>query len=181
MYVVVFVGRNRPETEWSGVLSKLNVKFFRYNDPKNIWYQQEHWKNTLQELVDKEGYPALTFGSSMGGWAALKFQPILKSKSVIAFTPQTTTVPEKLLEFGKGKNQRWGEYLQSQKQPGSYIPKPDGAATLYYGNNKADSGHKEIAKQLGYKIIHVDAKTHNIANYFNEQNKLVDILKENLK
>lgn len=181
MTVFVFVGRNRPEDEWNGVLSKLGVKFYKFRDPNNSWYQQENWKQTISDAVKLHGSPKLSFGSSMGGWAALYYQPLIQAKKVIAFTPQSTTIPNEMRNIGGKKNIRWAENLESLNLPGSRLPMSDGKSVIYYGSNKkhpgqGDDGHKEIAKLLNYNIINIESTDHNLAGWLHERNLLVDII-----
>jgi hypothetical protein len=183
--IFVFVGRNRPEDEWSGVLKKLDVPYHRFFDRNNSWYQDSSWPDEINRALDKHGAPRLSFGSSMGGWGALYHQPIIQAKKVIAFTPQTTTIPNEMRAIGGKKNNRWADGLEQLGHPGSRLPVSDRASDLYYGYNKkhpgqGDDGHKNIAKSLNYNIVNIDSTEHNLAGWLHEQDQLVDILKKGI-
>lgn len=186
MKVFVFVGRNRPDDEWNGILSKLGVEFHKFRDPDNTWYQQEYWKNTITDAVKEHGSPDLSFGSSMGGWAALYFQPIVQAKRVIAFSPQSSIIPNEMLLMGGKKNIKWANNLKEMGYSGMRLPQSDGRSILYYGTHKkktvnlGDVGHQRLAEGLGYTCINIDTDDHNIAGVLNEQGKLIDILRNAL-
>jgi hypothetical protein len=183
MKVFVFVGRKRPEDEWTGVLTSLGVEFYRFRDSDNCWYQQDYWEKQIQEVIDQHGRPDLSFGSSMGGWAALYHQPLIQAKRVVAFTPQATTIPDKMIAMGGKKNTNWGTSLKNMGYVGTQLPIPDGRATLYYGTESkatADSEHRKVAESLGYKTEIINSKDHNLAGWLHEQGLLLDILKNAL-
>lgn len=188
MYILGFVGRGGTETEWQGTLEKLNVPYFKFRDEYNHWYLQEYWKEKLTNFVKEHGSPTLTFGASMGGWAALYFQPILKSKHVLAFSPQTTTIPEEMRSFGaKGKNGRWATAIESGGYLGCRLPVSDNTSTIYYPQIKSikgnflknDGGHFNLAKELGYNnIIQInDTFDHNVPNVLKERGQLLNVFK----
>ncbi len=183
MKAFVFVGRNRPEDEWSGVLSKLELEFVRFRDPDNCWYQQDYWQSQILEAISKHGNPDVSFGSSMGGWAALYFQPIIKAKRVIAFTPQTTTVPDEMISMGGKKNVKWGNNLKNMNYSGDRLPVSDNNSILYYGIDSkatADTEHQKIAESLGYNIKTINTREHNLAGWLHERGELLPILRNEL-
>ena len=183
MKVFVFVGRKRTEDEWSGVLASLGVEFYRFRDPESCWYQQDYWKQQIQEAIDQHGRPDLSFGSSMGGWAALYFQPLIQAKRVVAFTPQATTIPDEMIAMGGKKNITWGNNLKNIGYVGTRLPAPDGKSILYYGTSSkatADDEHKRVAESLGYKTKIINSTDHNLAGWLHEQGLLLDILKNAL-
>jgi len=183
MKAFLFVGRNRPEDEWSGVLAKLGLEFVRFRDPDNTWYQQDYWKQQIQDAVDQHGSPDISFGSSMGGWAALYYQPIVHAKKVIAFTPQATTIPNEMIAMGGKKNVKWGNNLKNIGYNGDRLPVADGRAILYYGTDSkatADSEHRKIATSLGYRTETVESTDHNLAGWLHERGLLIDLLKNAL-
>lgn len=185
MIVFVFVGRNRPKDEWTGVLASLGVPFCRFYDENNSWYQDGTWKQTIEDAVKKYGNPELSFGSSMGGWAALYHQPIIQARRVIAFTPQVTTIPYEMKAIGGKKNIKWAEGLASQNLAGTHLPKSDNRSTLYYSHNKknpgqGDDGHRALALKLGYNVVDIDSTDHNLAGWLHDRNELLPILKQAL-
>lgn len=183
MKAFVFVGRNRPEDEWTGVLKALGVEFYRFRDPDNCWYQQDYWKQQLQETINQHGCPDISFGSSMGGWAALYYQPIIQARTVVAFTPQATTIPEEMIVMGGKKNIKWGNNLKNMGYVGNRLPPADGKALLYYGTESkatADLEHKTIALSLGYKTKIIESTDHNLAGWLHERNELLPILRNHL-
>ena len=183
MKAFVFVGRKRPENEWNGVLASLGIEFHRFRDPESSWYQQDYWKQQIQEAIDQYGRPDLSFGSSMGGWAALYFQPLIKARCVLAFTPQATTIPEEMIAMGGKKNITWGTNLKNIGYAGTRLPAPDGKAILYYGTESkatADAEHRKVAESLGYKTETINSTDHNLAGWLHGQGLLLDILKNGL-
>jgi hypothetical protein len=119
----------------------------------------------------------------MGGWAALYFQPLIKARCVLAFTPQATTIPEEMIAMGGKKNATWGSNLKNIGYAGTRLPTPDGKAILYYGTESkatADSKHRKVAESLGYKTEIINSTDHNLAGWLHKQGLLVDILKNGL-
>jgi hypothetical protein len=183
MKAFVFVGRKRPEDEWNGVLASLGIEFCRFRDPESCWYQQDYWSQQIQDAINQHGHPDLSFGSSMGGWAALYFQPLIKAKCVLAFTPQATTIPDEMIAMGGKKNTNWGTSLKNMEYKGTRLPAPDGKAILYYGTESkatADSKHRKVAESLGYKTEIINSTDHNLAGWLHTQGLLLDILKNGL-
>lgn len=191
MYVLAFISRSNTKDEWQGTLDKLEVPYFKLQDENNHWYLQDYWKHFLLDFVKEHGSPALTFGGSMGGWAALYFQPILKSKRILAFSPQTTTIPEELRSFGqKGKNGRWARDIEESGYLGCQLPLSDNTSTIYYpqikkrkgSELKNDGGHLHVAKKLGYKnIIQLeDTFNHNTATTLKERGQLLATFKSHI-
>lgn len=175
--IFVFCSRHVKSTEWTNTLNELGIPFCRFHDNESKWYMQDYWPEKIKAAVEEHGNPVLSFGSSMGAWGALYFQPIIKARCVVAFTPQGTTYWKEMRAMPGKKNITWSEGLVGY--PGARLPKADGRAIVYYGRNPCDQGHKQIAIEQGYSITDVDTDQHNTADYFKENNMLINILRSN--
>ncbi len=173
--IFVFCSRHVKSTEWTNTLDELGVPFVRFHDKGSKWYMEDHWPQQIADAVKEHGNPILSFGSSMGGWGALYFQPIIQAKCVLAFSPQGTTHWKEMRSFPGKKNITWSEGLEGY--PGARLPKADGRAVVFYGRNLCDDGHKKIAIEQGYNITEVDTDSHNTADYFKEKNELLNIIR----
>jgi hypothetical protein len=175
----VFCSRHVKSTEWTNTLNELGVPFHRFHDKGSKWYMEDHWPQEVADAVKKHGHPTLSFGSSMGAWGALYFQPIIQAKCVLAFTPQGTTHWKEMRAMPGKKNVTWSEGLEGY--PGARLPKADDKSVVFYGRNLCDSEHKKIAIAQGYTITDVDTDSHNTAEYFKEKGMLIDIIRTHYK
>lgn len=173
--IFVFCSRHVKPTEWTNTLNELGVPFCKFHDRDSKWYMQDYWPERINEAVAEHGHPVLSFGSSMGAWGALYFQPIIKARCVLAFSPQGTTYWEEMQNMQGKKNKSWSENLKGLT--GARLPKADGTALVYYGRHSSDRDHKQIAIEQGYSITNVDTDSHNTAEHFKEHNMLVDIIR----
>ena len=184
--IFCFIGRKRPTEEWSDILDELGHPYVKFRDPDSFWYMEDRWKDDIQRALDKHGRPALSFGSSMGGWGALYHQPQIQAHRVLAFTPQGTTIASEVRHIGGDKAEAWAYNLDSVQ--GSRLPPPDGKSVIYFGDHRddgvGDSGHKRLIVEAGYEINTIKLSKpneHNIVGLLHAEGKLIDIIKEHLR
>lgn len=84
--------RRPPNTAGYGepFFTKRRISAIYVNNMLNNWYQSEEM-NTVLPLIEKElanFKRVITYGGSMGGWAALTFAKQLNADTVIVFGPQ---------------------------------------------------------------------------------------------
>lgn len=88
-----------PPFEWTGVLGSLPAKKIFIRDLHRFWYLKglpgiadspEGVGRYLRHVIGEQGSRrVVTFGGSMGGYAALLFGHLLQADTAIAFAPQT--------------------------------------------------------------------------------------------
>jgi len=94
--VIIFTARNEPDINrlhGSEFFLSKQIDVILVNDTKNIWYQNfsNNSIKNLNSFLDKNNYLLrLSYGISMGGYAACQFSKILKIDKAIAFSPQFT-------------------------------------------------------------------------------------------
>lgn len=71
-------------------LAKQGFEAYHVIHTRNAWYQHSQMREALEAVRARIGgaRPVITYGSSMGGYAAYRFSGVLKAARVIAFSPQ---------------------------------------------------------------------------------------------
>jgi hypothetical protein len=184
--VFSFVGRKRPIDEWDFLFNELGCTNVSFKDDNNTWYLDPKFKNQIQDKLDKHGPPDISFGQSMGGWAALYYQPQIQANQIIAFNPQATTISKEVKDIGGVKADQWAIDLENIN--GRRLPSPDGRATIYFGNHKEDGhgdhGHRLIIESAGYKttiLNTIKPWSHNIIGILHHEGRLLDIMHQHIK
>ena len=114
---------------------------------RNDWYQDPSLPavlDTVKELT--RGYErVVTYGSSMGGYAALRFADAVGAQAAIAISPQYSMLPS-VTPF----EVRWGEERDAitwlHERPGDRLP-PVGEAVVFYDDRWLDGRHAEIIRR----------------------------------
>lgn len=90
-------------------LDKLNISAIGIMAKRGNWYPPENFHKALPCILDRiGGYETrITYGGSMGGYAAIKFSRLLGATHVIALCPQWSIDPAEC----QGTDPGWGGYL----------------------------------------------------------------------
>ena len=112
----------------------------------NVWYQYPELPEALRVIRDfTEHYPLVfTYGSSMGGYAAIRFAEAVGATTAIAISPQYSVSPQ-VVPFDK----RWRaiarriDFCQERAYPGSERIEP----LVFYDPKDADARHFELILQ----------------------------------
>ena len=112
----------------------------------------------VREVLDRFD-DVLTYGSSMGGYAALKFAGLLGATHALAFSPQFTIEPERV-PF----DPRWSGFYRSDWHDRSQIGRTDVARHSYMVFDPYfpyDRGHADlIARHAGVEAVRVPYSEH---------------------
>jgi hypothetical protein len=181
MTIWVFEGLNNDRPDIKYFLEKYmeitpDVLFW---DKTPTWYCADHWVSEVEAAIAAHGKPDLMLGASMGGFGALLFQPIIQAKKCIIFGPQADSRSEILKDL-PGDNIFWANRLEAYT--GTVIPEYKyGDIDIYYGNNKCDTYHRNLCKDLGYNIIDLDnCHIHCSFTHLFEEQKLSNIIREKI-
>jgi tetratricopeptide (TPR) repeat protein len=109
----------------------------------NVWYQHPEMPDALRAIRDAASRYAevFTYGSSMGGYAAIRFAEAVGAKTAIAISPQYSVVP-KVVPFDR----RWRavarriDFSRESPRPGSTMVEP----LVFYDPRDLDARHFEL-------------------------------------
>ncbi|WP_343505034.1 MULTISPECIES: hypothetical protein [Roseobacteraceae] len=93
LVVVAFgpLGQNlKGDSFWGrGLFDKLKLTGIGVRSKRSIWYQFPSWPKAAKAIRDYcQGRKVITYGTSMGGYAALKNSASLEADVALAFSPQ---------------------------------------------------------------------------------------------
>lgn len=79
-------------------LSRRGISMIAVMGRDNRWYQYPEMPQALESVaaVTRDAAKVLTYGSSMGGYAALRFADAVQADIVLAFSPQYSANPRRM-------------------------------------------------------------------------------------
>ncbi len=165
------------EPQWNNLMTRsdLSVKFFEKKKQDcvfvgnlwNHWYQSDemNWVMNRIQKIAKNYKRVITYGGSMGGWAALAFSKSLAASHVVAFCPQVILHE---YETFVGCQNAFGFPNLFQVETGV---SPQAKILCFYGNandhdlNAVEKRLKEITNDIGnpnLKLYPVPYKKHEV-------------------
>lgn len=84
---------NRKTAFAAGFALKNGVELFGIVPKYPCWYPSDETAQACRIIAAREGPLALAYGSSMGGYGALRYGRLAGCKAVLAFSPQATIDP----------------------------------------------------------------------------------------
>ena len=85
---------NRKDAFASRFAVKTGVELFGIVPKYPCWYPTREMDQVCAMIAAQEGPPALAYGSSMGGYGALRFGRQARCAAVLAFSPQAHIAPD---------------------------------------------------------------------------------------
>lgn len=186
--IITFEPRGRAGSEGStlkfgsgfgkGKFIDLGFNEFIIKINRNHWYQTPeifHIANIIKELSN--GRDLITYGGSMGGFAAINFSPLLGAHKFIALSPLYD------IEVGnKINDRRWESDAINIEFKYNFIKRGDCADSkglLFYCKDSIDAEHaKFIELKTKSTIIPLDYGGHPCSFYLNDTYKIKNIIKE---
>ncbi len=123
-------------------LSRHGFETYHVLHASNAWYQYPQMRTALEDLRARigPGRPVITYGSSMGGYAAFRFSGVLQAVRVIAFSPQYSIDPARV-----PWEHRWRRLAASLPMLWDDLPVHAGAEVfLFYDPTSADRRHAQL-------------------------------------
>ncbi|MBF8765971.1 hypothetical protein IR009_12130 [Pseudomonas putida] len=141
---------------------KLNLSCIGFMAKSPNWFPKESVSKAIDAVnyLLNEASEIITYGGSMGGYAAIKYSSALRAKLVIAFCPQWT------IDKGEcdGRNPGFQEYFEpSLERMGIESNDISGRVFLFFDPKHAnDSYHAEMirSKALAVEYIYVRSVGH---------------------
>ena len=118
----------------------------------NAWYQYPQMRAALEDVRRRidPGRPVITYGSSMGGYAAFRFSGLLQAARVIAFSPQYSVDPARVpwetrwRKLGARLTMLWDDLP----------PAADAQVLVFYDSRSRDRRHARLmAREM--RVHHV--------------------------
>lgn len=135
---------------------------------RNRWYHEPDWRDAIDAVRQAvRDYPRrLTYGSSMGGYAALLFAGHLGAQTALALSPQYSRDPRKVpfeKRWGPHRRERW---LADLSGP---LPPDVAAITVYDPVVSADRAHVDcIAREMPVSRLALPHAGHGSAAFLAE-------------
>jgi hypothetical protein len=107
----------------------------------NEWYQYDRIEDLFQEVIRTTfGYPrVLSYGSSMGGYAAIRFADLVGANRVLAMSPQYSIDPQKVpWEKRWSENSRIIDFSREKRLHCSSVP------VIIYDQFDDDAKHVDL-------------------------------------
>ncbi|RYE32315.1 MAG: hypothetical protein EOP23_12835 [Hyphomicrobiales bacterium] len=159
---------DRP-TFGEAVLAQAGIPAIHVVNRRNTWYQEPEWRGMVAAIAAAT-VPyrhVLAYGSSMGGYAALRFGSMIGATSALAISPQYSLHPGKA-DF----DTRWANAVRGNRwQPELAGPLPaDLPAVIVYDSAHAlDRRHIDlIALEMGVRRIALPFSGHPSGGYLAE-------------
>lgn len=134
----------------------------------NDWYQYPDMAEALATVRDAVASAdrVMTYGSSMGGYAAVRFAQPVGATSVLAFSPQYSLDPRKIAHDPRWKEDaRRIEWREDVDGPIQSSIRP----VVIYDSTGLDGWHGDrIAQDIGITAIKLPLTAHPVAVYLDE-------------
>lgn len=130
-----------------GFFEKHGITAYHFIHKHNLWYGFPEMEQAL-DLVKHDipaGWSIITYGASMGGYAAVRSSGLLQAAKVIAFSPQYSVDPASV-----PWERRWSRAIQQCTHVMDHMPiNPDAEIYLFYDPKTDDARHAELIGQQG--------------------------------
>ncbi len=123
-------------------LARHGFETYHVLHASNAWYQYPQMQAALADVRTRIGptRPVITYGSSMGGYAAFRFSGVLQAARVIALSPQYSIDPARV-----PWEHRWRRLAASLPMLWDDLPVHAGAEVfLFYDPTSADRRHAQL-------------------------------------
>lgn len=135
-------------------LRKHDIPAYHFIHGTNAWYQYPEMPEILARVraAIPAGRRVITYGSSMGGYAAVRFSGLLGADVAAAFSPQFSGDIRRLRW-----ERRWRDIARSLRFPWDDLPlDPRTEALIFYDPHDGDRRHAEmIARAMRTRLVRV--------------------------
>lgn len=151
-------------------VSKLGVTHISVETNRNNWYQTEEIKFAIKAIIKHldSGSVVYTYGSSMGGYAAVNFSHLLGAKKFLAISPQYSSN----YKLFPSDEKRWITDLERVSNHYDYISNDmvaDTSGFILYDPEHIDSWHaNKIHEKIDCKIIDLPGSGHPSGTMINK-------------
>lgn len=177
-YLLITFGFNglnpdeRNESFWAKPLcSKLKLNAIGFMPRRSLWYPASH---TLPAIFASEQYLAkferrIAYGSSMGGYAALRYGKAVGADTAIAFVPQFSKNPNIVGVFDSRPSvSLFRPELHGGMEPNGTTDIPEKSYIMFDPSEKTDLGHAQLFKKEAphSHLINMPYCSHGVARVF---------------
>jgi len=148
----LFYGKPDKSFWGDGFFAKYNFAAIGFVSPNPDWFPEDDMQHAVAavraELARAPGQRLVSYGVSMGGYAALKYAALVGADAAIAFSPQISINPADVARF----DPRYIRYYDSARNRDMRIRSEDLAAENYVLYDKfwtVDRKHAEQIAALG--------------------------------
>lgn len=158
----------------------LGCNFIGVLKNNNDWYQSDSIRKVIDTIKKLERKTIITYGASMGGYAAINFSIELKSDFFIAICPQFTINPNYMNRIG---DPRWRNPSLSTKFVNDNIflglTKESKGLVIYDSTHQLDNIHaQDIKKYTSAELIDCIGEGHMAGKSFNQLYGLKRLMEE---
>ncbi|HEV7260671.1 MAG TPA: tetratricopeptide repeat protein [Bosea sp. (in: a-proteobacteria)] len=144
---------------------------------RNAWYQEPEWRDMVAAVAaaTKSYHRVLAYGSSMGGYAALRFGSMIGATGALAISPQYSLHPRKA-DF----DTRWAATVHDiywQPELAGPLPADLPAVVVYDPAHRLDRCHVDlIAREMPVRRIALPFSGHPSGTYLGECGLLLPLV-----
>lgn len=157
-------------------LAKHRISAVHVVNGRNHWYHEPDWREAVGAAREAAFSYAriLTYGSSMGGYAALRFADHIGANGVLAFSPQYSIDPRKAPFENRWPKSRRRKWLPELSGPlSSAIP----SVVVYDATIEPERLHAErIAEEMSVQTLILPHAGHHTAAFLSECGLLSDFV-----
>ena len=156
----------------------LGLNVIRVISSRNDWYANNSIEQALLAAKEAVGDNlSITYGSSMGGYAALKFYEFLEASFFISISPQHSLTKAYMNEIG---DKRWEEevlFYQDKITAPEFASSDPFGVIIFDSKHKSDNLHaKSYAQFRNIKYIDIEYSGHPSGKIINKNYGLKNII-----
>lgn len=170
--------QDEAEPYWGySVAAKNGCSVLAFRSSSENWYPAKDMLAVLPKLNEilKKFSKIITYGHSMGGYAALKYARLLNATSSIAFSPQASIAPHDVGQFDKRFVKHYKEELH-----GSMLISPkdmaESAYVVYDPNFKADALNVQLFRNPSVKEVRLYNISHSTIITLAKSRKFLEVI-----
>lgn len=138
---------------------------YHFQPSTNSWYQLPEMKEAIERVRAEiaPGTHIVTYGMSMGAYAAYRFSEPLGADSVIAFSPQCSVDPR--IVWWERRWRYEGKSLIWDRNP----PRSEASIYVFYDPLNADRRHiRRMLREAPMRLVRISFSGHEAISYLNE-------------
>ncbi len=159
------------------VLSRSGYSIVGITSKEKSWFPEESIYQALSSIfpVLRRYNIRLTYGYSMGGYAALRYSRVLGASHVLSFSPQSTIAPSDLNNGDK----RYLQYYSHEQHINMKVTEPDVSGKAYIIYDKGfnlDSYQVDIMNLAHAKTLDLPRTGHGSIRVLAKSKSLLDVI-----
>ena len=146
-------------------LQRRGFTAYHFQPSSNSWYQLPEMTEAMARVRAEiaPGTRVVTYGMSMGAYAAYRFSEPLGADSVIAFSPQCSVDPR--IVWWERRWRYEGKCLIWDRNR----PRPGASIYVFYDPLNADRRHiRRILREAPMRLVRINFSGHEAITYLNE-------------